>query len=509
MAHGIFQKLEQSQKQLLAPILQQNIQILLLNNIDLMQEINKRLDDNPFLEVTSEGNQDKELEQFINYARQSERKAEFTREEDFDAYKETIYEDSYNSYGKSSGGDSDENSKQSFLENTITHTDSLYDVLKSQLRSLELSEQDEYIADVIISCVNEYGILANTPENIAEYTKTTLEKVEEILKKIQELEPAGVGARDGKEFILLQIEKLYGENTNIYRVAKEYFTLFEKYEPDFQTQKEKTKSKDKLKEIQYNAQKLRKKIIKEIAVNLNYRLQDIENILKKIEETVVPNPTMHLELNQENISYIIPDIIVTVNQEDQTVNVKVFDDYLPQLKLNQEYKILLRKQRGVDATPAINELKIKYEEAKNFVNILKRRNNTLYDLTMVLLDVQKEFFIRGSEFIKPLTIKEMAETLNLHESTISRIVNNKYISTPYGIFPLKYLFSHHIDGNNEDVSAKKVGEMIKKIVEKEGHNKKLSDDKICKILNNMGIKISRRTISKYRKKLNIRSSFDR
>jgi RNA polymerase sigma-54 factor len=128
---------------------------------------------------------------------------------------------------------------------------------------------------------------------------------------------------------------------------------------------------------------------------------------------------------------------------------------------------------------------------------------------MNLIDIQREFFIKGKEYIKPLTIKEMGEILGVHESTVSRIVNNKYIATPFGVYPLKYLFSHHIGGNRPDVSAKKVGEMIRKIIESEGGNKRLSDSRIEKILNNMGINISRRTVAKYRKKLNIKSSFDR
>lgn len=507
MAQGHFQRLEQSQRQILAPILQQNIQILLLNTVDLLQEINKKLDENPFLEVEIDRTRNAELENFIDYKVRKDRISEVP-EDDFDQYKKNIYEDSSDfSYSQKSYEEGAEDSKQKFLENTLTTRQSLYDYLKSQIRVLGFAPEEEEVADVIISCVDQYGILRTSLEEIAQFTRAEMRLVEEVLDKIQELDPPGVGARNSREYLLLQMENIFGENSEAYRVGKTYFEFFDRLENEGQEQESADKKTD-LQDLQYDARKIRKKAIKETARLSKLKEEEVEAILEKIGGSISPYPSME-EVDEGQLSYIVPDIIVTVNPEDYTIDIKVFDDYLPKLKLNQDYRKYLRKDRGKEMPASIQELKLKYEEAKSFVTLIRRRSSTLYNLTLHLVEIQKEFFIKGQEYIKPLTIKEMAENLGVHESTVSRIVNNKYISTPFGVFPLKYLFSHHFGTNSPDVSAKKVGEMIKKIIVTEGGHKKLSDSKIEKILSNMGIQISRRTVAKYRKKLDIRSSFDR
>lgn len=507
MAHGHFQKLEHSQKQILAAILQQNIQIFLLNSMDLVDEINAKLNDNPFLEVEEEPHKTFEMKDIPKY--QLKKETGEIHEEDFENYRKEIYEDSDSYFEKRTNTRSnDDNSKQAFLENTITHNSSLYDDLKSQLKALKLNSAQEDIADIIFSCLDDYGILRNSIEEIASFTRSTVKEVETVLERLQELDPPGIGARNNKEYLLIQIEKKYRKESIYYKIAKDYFELFEKMEQETH-EDEINPKKIEIKKVQFDAKKLKKKVIKEVALKNELKPEEVESILEKIQKTVMPSPVIDSVSSETEANYIVPDIIVTVNPIDQSINVRVFDDYLPKLKVNQDYKVILKKERGIDVTPEIKDLKTKYEEAKNFVNLIKRRNSTLYDLAAHLTEIQKEFFIKGTEYIKPLAIKDMADILRVHESTVSRIVNNKYISTPMGVYPLKFLFSHHIEGNQEDVSAKKVGEMIKKIINTEGGQKKLSDSKITKILNNMGIKISRRTVAKYRGKLNIESSFDR
>jgi RNA polymerase sigma-54 factor len=429
-------------------------------------------------------------------------------EDDFASYEKNIYEDSLKfDFNKRSSGFGDENTKQSFLENTVTQGSSLYDYLKEQIQLLDMTREDWEIADVIISCIDEYGILRTSLEDIAQYTRSDMTRVEEALKAVQNLDPPGTGARNSREYIMIQVEKKYGQESKVFQVISEYLDVFEKVEEKYQVQE--TTKKVEIQKVRYNAEKLKKKTIKQVAENLGLKNDEVEEILKTIEENILPSPVFREGEGNENFAYVVPDIVVSVDQEDYTIEVQVFDDYLPKIKLNREYKKYLRKKRGSDQNENVQDLKNKYEEAKSFVNLIKRRRSTLYDLAMNLIDIQREFFIKGKEYIKPLTIKEMGEILGVHESTVSRIVNNKYIATPFGVYPLKYLFSHHIGGNRPDVSAKKVGEMIRKIIESEGGNKRLSDSRIEKILNNMGINISRRTVAKYRKKLNIKSSFDR
>ncbi len=504
MAGGHFQRLEQSQRQILAPILQQNIQILLLNTVDLLQEINTKLDENPFLESEQDLTRNTELENFIHHKVRKDNLAEI-KEDDLDQYKKEIYEN-YNNYSYFRDYEEGaEDSKQKFLENTLTTRQSLYDYLKTQISVLSLLPHEKEIADVIISCIDDYGILNTSLEEIAQFTRVEMTRVESVLKKIQKLDPPGVGARNSKEYLLLQLENIFGNQSQTYQVGKIYFDIFDFLETE--TQKEDI-SKEDLQNIEYDARKIKRRAIKETALQIQIKEEEVEKILEEISSYTSPFPSMK-EIDEDHASYIVPDIVVTVNPEDYSMDIKIFDDYLPQLKLNQDYRKYLRKDRGKEISEGLVALKQKYEEAKNFINLVRRRSSTLYNLTLHLVEIQKEFFLKGKEYIKPLTIKEMAENLGIHESTVSRIVNNKYIATPFGVFSLKYLFSHHFAGNDAHISGKKVGEMIKKIIETEGGTKKLSDSKIEKILANMGIKISRRTVAKYRKKLDIGSSFER
>lgn len=504
MAGGHFQRLEQSQRQILAPILQQNIQILLLNTVDLLQEINTKLDENPFLESEQDLTRNAELESFINHKVRKDSLSKI-KEDDLDQYKKEIYEN-YSNYSYSRNyQEGAEDSKQKFLENTLTTRLSLYDYLKTQISVSNFLPHEKEIADVIISCIDDYGILNTSLEEIAQFTRVEMTQVESVLKKIQKLDPPGVGARNSREYLLLQLENIFGNQSQTYQVGKIYFDIFDFLETE--TQKETLKKKD-LQNIEYDSRKIKRRAIKETALQTQIKEEEVEKILEKISSSTTPFPSMK-EIDEDHASYIVPDIVVTVNPEDYSMDIKIFDDYLPQLKLNQDYRKYLRKDRGKEISEGLAALKQKYEEAKNFINLVRRRSSTLYNLTLHLVEIQKEFFLKGKEHIKPLTIKEMAENLEIHESTVSRIVNNKYIATPFGVFSLKYLFSHHFAGNAPHVSGKKVSAMIKKIIETEGGTKKLSDSKIEKILANMGIKISRRTVAKYRKKLDIGSSFER
>ncbi|PKL15474.1 MAG: RNA polymerase sigma-54 factor [Spirochaetae bacterium HGW-Spirochaetae-6] len=504
------QRLEQSQRQILAPILQQNIQIFLLNTVDLFQEINHRLDENPFLEMEADGNRNLEIDEFMDY-RVKKQDIPEPVEDDMDAFTKNIYEDSslIPASRQKSNDYTGEDTKQSFLENTITSKQSLYDDLRAQMKMMSFGTREEEIADIIISCIDRFGILRTSTDDIARFTNASTQEVEAVIKKVQTMEPPGIGARNSKEYIFLQIEKIFGKDSVYYLVAEEYFNLFEEQNEAMETLSgESKKDQALLREIQYNAAKLRRKLSKDVAASLNLRPEDVDDIMQRIEREINPYP--QLDDNQEDdFAFVVPDIIVTVNPETYSIDVKVFDDFLPKIKLNNQYKTILKKKRGEELAENIKDLRLKYEEAKNFVHLIKRRSNTLYNLTQHLVQVQKEYFIKGSEYIKPLSIKEMAEHLEVHESTVSRIVNNKYIATPFGVYPLKYLFSHHVGSNEPEVSAKRIGELIKKVIEKEGGIKKLSDSKIEKILGNMGINISRRTVAKYRKKMNIHSSFDR
>jgi len=486
--------IKQTQRQILAPLIQQNIQILLMNTTDLIQEINRKIEENPFLEIENDIN-DNKVRDKVNKAKEIIKNR--------DEYLENlvikdIYEDTNDFYfDKRSYEDSTSDTKQFFLTNAIYNKETLYDDLKKQISLLDLDNEEKKIADIIISSLNNHGLLVTSVEEIAKYLETSVAKVENVLKKIQNLDPPGIGSRSISEYVLTQLEKKFSKESELYKIAYEYFRVFQEIENSFS---KKSDSDENIADI------IKKKTVDEISVRLGYPKNYIISCLKKIEKEVDSLPEIS---NEGNAVYIIPDIIVSINKKDMSLELKVFDEYLPRIKLNSDYKQAIKKKRGEDVNDEIKELKEKYQEAKIFINSLQRRTSTLYELASKLAEIQKEFFFYGPSHIKPLTVKEMAEILRVNDSTVSRIINNKYILTPFGIYPLKYLFSHKVDSSYGEVSAKKVYEMIKKIIENEGNNSKLSDVKIQQILNSQGIKISRRTVAKYRQKLNIKSSFQR
>jgi RNA polymerase sigma-54 factor len=495
LRNGTF--LRHSQKQILAPIIQQNLHILLLSTTDLIEEINKRIEENPFLEIESDIDNRKAAENMnkVKNIMQKNESLDNLVIKDF-------YEDTNDFFfDKRVYEDSTADTKQAFLTNSIYDKETLYENLKKQLSILDLDNEEKKIADIIISSLDNHGLLNTTTEEIAKYVDTSVARVESVLKKIQNLDPPGIASRSINEYILNQIERKFSKDSDEYKIGYEYFKVFSEYEKNISK-----KTENNEKDEENIAETIKKKTIEEISKKTGYPKTYILKCLKKIEENIDPLPTIG---DEEGGIYIIPDIIVSANKADMTLEVKVFDEYLPKIKVNSEYKEALKKKRGIEINNEIKELKEKYQEAKIFINSLKRRTSTLYELASKLVEIQKEFFFYGPAYIKPLTVKEMAQMLKVNDSTVSRIINNKYIATPFGIYPLKYLFSHKIDSENGEVSAKKVYEMIKKIIESEGNNSKLSDAKIEKILNSNGIKISRRTVAKYRQKLNIKSSFER
>lgn len=361
------------------------------------------------------------------------------------------------------------------FENLLDHytvDTTLREQLIWQMQFEHFNELDEQIAIAIIDALDENGFLT-TP--LAELQaglnskEITVKNIEKILATIQQFEPSGIAARDLKECLLIQLKELPPE----YPLLKETILLIEKH-------------LDLLAKHDYRELKEKLKIDDEI-------LLKIVRIIKSL------NPVPGQIIHQEKMIYEIPDVMIK-KIHDQWI-VFLNDDLIPKIKINQQYTELLRHNMEKNA----DYLKTNLQEAQWLIKSLDKRHKTLLSVAQYIVDQQNDFLNSGAEKLKPLTIKDVAEALNIHESTVSRITSHKYILTPQGLFELKYFFSSQVSANSNSngMSSIAVKALIKQMIHQENPESPLSDSQIAAKLKSNGILVARRTVAKYRESLNI------
>jgi RNA polymerase sigma-54 factor len=442
----------------MTPQLQQAIKLLQLSNIELSEKIEEEMIENPALEIED---QVEDPDRDVNFR-------EMTSEEKNSRYDDG-FEDEYFFEDKSfqhTGGSAGEDKKREFIEGAISREETLKEYLLWQLGLLKVAEQDFHNVEMLISYIDNHGYLSVKLEEIAKETDLSLEKLENALNLLQGFDPPGVGARDIKECLLIQL-RTRGNHPLAEKIIKNY-----------------------LNEIKLNRFE---EISKKLKVSLN-KVMEAFSFISRLE------PYPGRQFFSDEIRYIIPDVIIT--EREGTFDVMPNNYSIPKLKVNNYYENLL-KNRGGDKK--IREFASeKVQRAKNFIHSIEQREGTLLRVTRTILEEQKDFFKSGPKYLKPLTLKDVSSSLDLHESTISRITSSKYVQTPFGVFPLKYFFSNPIPAHGQrDYSSTSIKEMVKDIIQSEKSSKHLSDQKICDLLAKKGIKIARRTVAKYRKELNI------
>ncbi len=463
-------RIEKAQKLVISPQLQHAIKLLQLSSLDLLKKVETELAENPFLEESCDDNLNEEdiaEKEKIDYTIAGDYKKESNNNED------NFFEDyNYSSYTKNTNLSNTDGNKQQFLENAFAVEVTTYEHLISQLRIMDISEEDFKTAEIIISSLSENGYLETPIEEISNCVNRNTKDVLRVLKIIQNLEPCGIGARNLKETLLIQIEQLDEKNELSKSIIKNDLKLLERSK------------------------------FKQIASKYSVDIKKIKEAIKVISRL---DPIPARQFNSKKIRYIVPDIVV--KRVESGYSVSVNDYNLPLIRLNSSYKSLLHTEKvGEDAKHFFNN---KYSEAKLLLSSLEKRKSTVIKVVKEIIDYQKDFFNKGPQFLKPLVLKDIAKEINMHESTISRVVANKYMETPWGIFSLKYFFSSKIgEGFGQVRSSRSIKEIIKEIIANE-KTSILSDDQIVKVLENRGIKIARRTVAKYRKKLKILSSFQR
>ena len=445
-------KMTQQQKMIMTQNMQQSIKLLQMSLHDLREYIDNEYSENPILEINEQNVASEELK---NSALEKYNIEKISEEMDYDSYKDKP-EHSYSS---------DDISPLNFIEEKKSLKEYLYEQL------LEVNE-DGYIimiAKYIIESLDGRGYLEISIDELASELKILSEDVEKGLKLVQSLEPYGIGARNIKECLIIQSINLNILDDNIEKIIQEH-----------------------LENVADNKYELIGKSLK-ISPREAQRYGDL---IKKLE----PKPSRGFYTGEE-VSYIIPD--AEIKNIDGQFFIVMNEGVLPKLMINKTYRDVLKNGKDTEVNTYVKE---KVNKAMFLIKSIEDRKNTLYRVLECLIEKQREFFEKGYSYIKPLTLKEVSEKLKVHDSTVSRTIKDKYILTSYGTIKIKDLFASGANNSGDDLSIMKVKNEIKKIIEDEDKGKPLSDQAISIMLEKNNMKISRRTVTKYREELGIKSS---
>ena len=472
----------------MTPQLQQAIHLLQLSNIELNAIIQEQLDSNMMLEIEeADSNED------LSSTEIEKIDANGSNYEEFDPNEESSKSDiEYNEadYVWNEVNSVKTTQKKNNLESGVDKTrieeeddkyKSLHEELRWQLNLMPISDNDRVIAEIIVDSLNDDGFLENSLNDVLETVKESLEdifleEVEAVLKIIQSLEPAGVGARSAKESLLIQLCQ-FDQKIPEVKKAKE---VIENY-------------------FDYLVNHDYKKILKKLKLSEN----ELKKILVFIQKKLNARPGS--QINNSRIEYTIPD--VNVKKENKKWVVKLNQHAIPMLRINTIYKKMIH--RG-DNSNDNKTLKSHLQDAEWTIKSLRHRNDTLLSVAKCIVEHQSDFLEHGDKAMKPLILQDVASSLDMNESTISRATTKKYMQTPRGVFELKYFFSSHINTDQGDSrSSTAIRAMIKNLIDNEPSKKPLSDEKISLLLKKEGIIIARRTVAKYREAMAIPPSNER
>jgi RNA polymerase sigma-54 factor len=468
--------LQQTLKQqlTLSPQLIQTFEILAMSSLELQQKIKTEIEQNPALAIPSERS--------VSLERISEQQAKGRPEDDYSD--NTPYRSESNRFSTRYSSNYDQEAadrNQQFLEGALARSETLQEYLLRQLGCLRLSEEEAELGRIIISNLDHNGFHRNPVESLVDPSR--LSQLLEVLAIVQSLDPSGVAATDYRESLVLQARSDNLADKDMY-----YFTQL----------------------VYDHLEQLRLQKFKEVAKALKTDEEHIETLYRYLQTL---NPYPGLQYSAEETQYIIPDLIV--RKRDGKLQLHLNTEHIPTLSIDPEFSALSSTSKEHHDKEATNYINTAIKNASQLINQVHMRSDTMKKIGIELLRFQFEFFLNGPQYLKPLTYRHIAEKLSLHETTISRAVQGKYIDTDWGILPIKELFSSALsttdsteDGTKE-VSKRAVMDMVREIVGQHTGPKPLSDQKIANILAQRGIKIARRTVSKYRKELHIDSSYER
>ena len=465
------------------PRLYQAMDLLYMPLLDLQQHIKQELLNNPFLDLVEAEEEDEE-EQTEAETTEEAATEEEKRGEEIDW--EEILLDGFDT----AGGRREEHEEREYYEPVTVATRDLSDHLRDQVNLLELSPRETLLADEFLGNINDDGYLATPVPEIIESVNEmithaaeaedrdfgdlplyTIEEGEEMLKKVQDLDPPGVGARDLRECLMLQLDEAGMSQSVPYRLVRDCF------------------------------EELIAHRWSEISKRFGISAGDVQKAADEIAK-LDPKPGLRFRSGDEN--YIIPDLIV--DKIDGQYHVFLNDANLPRLRLSKAYQEIARDKKKFEGENK-EFISNKLNSANWMIQAIEQRRQTMLKVMNYIVDRQREFFEKGVQYLKPLTLREVAEVINMHESTVSRVTNEKFVQTPRGVLPLKFFFSSGLaTAEGDDVSARGIKAQLQKLVQEEDPKHPLTDQAIVNILRESGVQIARRTVAKYRDQLGVLSA---
>jgi RNA polymerase sigma-54 factor len=459
------------QKLILTPSLQQAIKLLPMSTLELADLLNQEMVENPLLEeVETEELQPAEQQQ-------PEKAAEQPTTEKPDTWDDADYEYFFGDYLDDGYRPRTPQEVKELppIENTLSSAASLADHLVWQLSLQTSDERLKEIGRAIIGNLDDDGYLVASVEEIAAMGDWPVVEVEKALQHLQTFDPIGVCARDLQECLWLQLKHLGLEGTPTEKIVTEHLRLLQNHQ------------------------------VPEIARKLGVAIDDLREHVEIIRNL---DPKPGSRYNPSQSQYVIPDVYV-VKVEDQYVAM-LNEEGLPQLRISPVYRRLLDKSLGENSDETRAYVKDKFRSALWLIKSVDQRQKTIHKVATSIINFQREFLDHGIEHLRPLVLRDVANDIGMHESTVSRVVNNKYMHTPQGVFEMKFFFHSGISSSYGDsVSSVTIKQRIRKIIENEDPRKPLSDSKIVSILQKEGLMLARRTIAKYREELKIPTSNQR
>jgi RNA polymerase sigma-54 factor len=470
MAIELKQALSLTQQLIMTPQLQQAIKLLQLSRLELLETINQELEENPVLEDLTTGEAE---ETGSTGDEKSEPKQDEIPELKDESVEERAWDDvdweSYLSEYNTGWADSpSEESSVSTFEKTASTKSNLYSHLMWQLSMSNLDDGKKEICVHIIGNLNEDGYLDIALEEISDVTGYSLEEVVDMLHLIQNFDPVGVAARDMRECLLIQARFLNLEGTIVEKIILDYLKDIEDRKYD--------------------------QIAKRFSVS-------VHEVLKAVSVIQQMEPKPGRSYSDEETIYITPDIYVFKVADDYEIVQN--EDGLPKLRINAYYREILRSKDSLSESAKVY-IQEKLRSAAWLIKSIHQRQRTIYRVTESIVRFQRAFFDDGITRLKPLVLRDVAEDIQMHESTVSRVTTNKYVYTPQGAFELKFFFNSSINSIDGDaVASECVREHIRNIIKSENRNKPHSDQGIADILKKLNIRVARRTVAKYRESMSI------
>ncbi len=486
MRPGLQQSTGLRQELKVNPRLYQAMDLLYMPLLDLQQHLKQELLTNPFLELVEPEDEDDEspdadevpeAQDLAEPETAVEAEPEKTGDDDVDW--EAVLLD-----GFETGGQREEHEQREWYEPVTVDTKHLSDHLTEQLALIDMSAREAFLADEFVGNISDDGYLACPLEEIQRGVNELLVReaderdsdvapfsdaeMQTMLKIIQDLDPPGVGARDLRECLLLQLRAAGHRDSMAYRLVEESFEDL----------------------ISHRWSELSKRF--------GISAQEVQNAADEIAK-LDPKPGLRYSAAGEN--YIIPDLVV--DKIDQAYHIFLNDGNLPRLKLSRAYQEIARDKKKFD-TESKDFIASKLNSANWMIQAIEQRRQTMLKVMHYIVDRQRDFFERGVQALRPLTLREVAEAVGMHESTVSRVTNEKFVQTPRGVLPLKFFFSSGLaTSDGDDVSARGIKDQIQKLVSGEDTKNPLTDQAIVEILQQTGVQIARRTVAKYRDQLGV------